>query len=189
MDANSKTCPICGAGQLHVRVVQEESEYKGHKGFTPLHFSECDVCGSEQTNPQQARANKRAMIAFKKQVDGLLTGTEVRTLRERLGINQTQAAQIFGGGPVAFSKYESDDVAQSEAMDKLLRLAAAIPEAFAHLARNAGVPIAPGYAQADDWQPAEWQPLGSDQTTQTQRAHLRVVYTASPTPELERKYA
>jgi HTH-type transcriptional regulator/antitoxin MqsA len=61
------------------------------------------------------------MVAFKKEVDGLLTGAQVRALRERLGINQSEAAKIFGGGLVAFSKYESDDVSQSEAMDKLLR--------------------------------------------------------------------
>lgn len=34
---------------------------------------------------------------------------------------------------MAFSKYEHDDVAQSDAMDKLLRVANAVPEALAHL--------------------------------------------------------
>jgi HTH-type transcriptional regulator/antitoxin MqsA len=60
----------------------------------------------------QTRDNKRAMLAFKKQVADLLTGFELKALRQRLGVIQAQAAVIFGGGPVAFSKYESDDVMQ-----------------------------------------------------------------------------
>ena len=79
--------------------------------------------------PHQARDNKRRMVAFKKSVDGLLTGAEVRALRERLGLKQSDAARVFGGGVVAFSKYENDDVTQSEAMDKLMRLADRVPQA------------------------------------------------------------
>lgn len=174
MNSYDKTCPVCGEGQLHDRVVQEVSEYKGHTGHTPLYFSECDACGSEQANAAQVRANKRAMIAFKKQVDGLLTGAEVRALRERLGITQVEAAQVFGGGPVAFSKYESDDVAQSEAMDKLLRLAEAVPAAFAHLVSVAGVRL----DNADQWTTG-----GKMQRPQQQRPALRVISKSQPESE------
>jgi len=116
-------------------------EYHGVSRAIESHYSVCDCCGSEQAGPAELRANKRTMVAFKKEVDGLLTGAQVRALREHLGINQSEAARIFGGGPVAFSKYESDDVSQSEAMDKLIRLADELPEAFAILAAEAGVPF------------------------------------------------
>lgn len=138
MTTTDKICPICGEGQLHDRVIMEDTEYHGQKGQTPLHFWACDTCGSEQADAEQTRKNKRAMIAFRKKVDGLFTGAEVRALRERLGITQADASKVFGGGPVAFSKYESDDVSQSEAMDKLLRLAAEVPLAFEKLLRDAG---------------------------------------------------
>ena len=68
------------------------------------------------------RFNARAMRAATKRLRKLLTGLEVRAIRERLGLTQAKAAELFGGGPVAFSKYESDDVAQSDAMNLLLRL-------------------------------------------------------------------
>ncbi|MBW6086689.1 hypothetical protein KZ779_20740 [Escherichia coli] len=45
---------------------------------------------------------------------------------------------IWWGGPKAFSKYESDDVIQSEAMDKLMRLAAEVPDAFKRLRELSG---------------------------------------------------
>lgn len=40
-------------------------------------------------------------------------------------MTQGLAAELFGGGKVAFSRYESDDITQSTAMDSLLRLCAA----------------------------------------------------------------
>lgn len=131
-------CPICGEGHLTAQVGTNAVEYKGQTGTLALHYSVCDSCGSEQAGTEEARANKRAMLAFRKQVDGLLAGAEIRALRDRLGINQAAAARIFGGGPVAFSKYENDDVVQSESMDKLLRVADALPAAFHWLANSAG---------------------------------------------------
>ena len=168
----NKTCPICGEGQLHDRVVWEESDYKGHQGRTPLYFSECDACGSEQADAAQTRTNKRAMIAFRKHVDGLLTGAEVCALRKHLGISQAEAALIFGGGPVAFSKYESDDVAQSEAMDKLLRLASEDASAFEKLRRGAGLS-----AHSLD----EWFKGDIDQPTR-KRPTLKIVSSTKPAP-------
>lgn len=143
--SNKNLCPICGEGQLNGRVEYEESEYKGKLQNTPLYFSECDSCGSETATSEQTRRNKRVMIAFKKQVDGLLTGAEVRAIREKLGISQAEAADAFGGGPVAFSKYENDDVMQSESMDKLLRLAGTNPEILGFVTRGGG-----------SWEDAGW---------------------------------
>lgn len=139
MNNPTSLCPICGNGELQPHVAKNTVEYKERATELDMYFSVCTDCGSEQANAAQTRANKRLMNAFKKTVDGLLTGAEVRTLRSRLGLNQAEAALIYGGGPVAFSKYETDDVAQSEAMDKLLRLTAELPAAFNLLCRRAGV--------------------------------------------------
>ena len=54
-------------------------------------------------------------------------------------MTQGQAARLFGGGPVAFSKYENDDVAQSESMDNLLRLVRRSAEAFWQLVQEKGM--------------------------------------------------
>lgn len=131
-------CPICEEGNLKHIVEQNITEYKEIEAPVALHYSECDACGSEQANAVDVRNNKRAMQAFRKTVDGLLTGTEIRAARDYLNITQQQAANIFGGGKVAFSKYEADDVNQSDAMDRLIRVAKEIPTAFKWLAKNAG---------------------------------------------------
>ena len=135
----SQLCPICEEGYLHPQTEQIDAEYMGEKGTIPSQYSVCAACGSEQADAADVRFNKRAMISFKKQTQGLLTGAEVFEMRKRWGLNQREAAKVFGGGPVAFSKYEKDDVMQSDAMDKLLRLANDIPTVLDKLILNAGV--------------------------------------------------
>lgn len=123
-------CPLCGEGHVTPRTEATVTEYHGQKGTVTLRYTECDVCGSEMTGDADGRANKRAVLRFRKQVDGLLTGTEIRAIREQYGLTQAQAAKLFGGGPVAFSKYENDDVSHSESMDTLLRLVRRCEEAY-----------------------------------------------------------
>jgi len=119
-------------------------------GNVPLHYQLCDVCMSDSAGAEQMRANKRGMIAFRKQVDGLLSGTEILALRKRYGLNQQQAARLFGGGPVAFSKYENDDVAHSEAMDKLLRIVLRSEMAYWELVGQEGMTAELRHAVANE---------------------------------------
>lgn len=123
-------CPLCGEGHITARTESTMTEYRGKQGAVPVRFSECDACGSEIAGDEESRANKRAVLAFRKSVDGLLTGTEIRALREKYAITQDQAARLFGGGPKAFSKYEADDVAHAESMNNLLRLVRQNEDAF-----------------------------------------------------------
>jgi len=132
-------CSICGEGHVTNHVDQLESEYRGKTALVPMHYKTCNVCGSDFAGGDESRLNKRAMLAFRKSVDGLLTGDEICALRERYEINQKQASRLFGGGPVAFSKYENDDVAHSESMDKLLRLVLKSEQAFWSLVEQAGM--------------------------------------------------
>jgi HTH-type transcriptional regulator/antitoxin MqsA len=58
-----------------------------------------------------------------------------------LGLTQETASKIFGGGENAFSKYESGKVAQSAAMDRLLRLAYEFPFVFHWLMAFSGCAV------------------------------------------------
>ena len=135
-----KGCPVCGEGRLTRRVQMTAIIYRGVTKQVEDHFSVCDACGLEQADAKALKQNKRAVIKAKKEVDGLLSGAEVLAIRKRLGINQEQASRIFGGGPTAFTKYENDDVSQSEAMDKLIRVADEFPAVFQKLCTHAGLP-------------------------------------------------
>ena len=137
--SQKKICPVCGAGHLTRQSVVEKITYNGSTEAYDHVFSICDVCLVDQVDAEEMRLNKRAVIRLKKVIDGLLTGEEVRSLRNRWCITQDEASLVFGGGPKAFSKYETDDVIQSESMDKLIRTAAKFPQVFSELCSSAGI--------------------------------------------------
>lgn len=138
-----ESCPICGEGHVTTHEEKVVHDYNGTVGEVKRLYQCCDACGSEFSGAAEAKQNKRCIIEFRKRVDGLLTGKEVAAIRTRLDLKKNEAAKLFGGGPVAFSKYESDDVAQSVAMDRLLRIVAAVPEAFEALKALASSDTAP----------------------------------------------
>lgn len=136
---NKALCAICGEGHVTAQTRAVATEYKGTKALLPMHYQQCDTCTSDYAGMAESKLNKRIVMAFRKQVDGLLTGDEITALRKQYQLTQGQAAKLFGGGPVAFSKYENDDVAQSESMDTLLRLVRRSPEAFWALVEEKGM--------------------------------------------------
>lgn len=131
-----RQCPACGEGELESRVAEEEVEYRGKTRNLPLHLSVCNHCGSEVAGKEESRNNKRVMNAFKKEVDGLLAGASIRQFRKKFGLNQKLLADLLGGGEVAFSRYESDDVVQSQPMDALIRLCLKSPNNLKLLAES-----------------------------------------------------
>lgn len=139
-------CPLCGEGVLETRIYGRDMQHKGIALLVEgLQYSYCPSCEAEITAPAQMDHNallirtayqqERARV---KAEQHMLTGEQIRAIREKLAITQKQAAKIFGGGPTAFSKYETEDIVQNTSMDKLLRLANAMPSAFAWLANRAG---------------------------------------------------
>lgn len=134
---NDKKCPVCESEQLiHIEenVPLKAGDFEREMA---MQATECQSCGCSFYTPEQERFNKRQRLAFRKHAEGLLTGEEIRAIRQRHGLTQKQAAEIFGGGPVAFAKYEADDVAQSQAMDRLIRVFDQLPVARAMLLGDA----------------------------------------------------
>jgi HTH-type transcriptional regulator / antitoxin MqsA len=121
-------CPVCGEGCLTSHIRKNEVEYGGQLRALDLHYSTCDYCQSDIAGNAEAKLNARAMTAFKKEVDGLLSGAEIKRFRDIYDLTQDTCASLFGGGVVAFSRYENDDIMQSRQMDRLLRLCIQAPE-------------------------------------------------------------
>ncbi|MEI9600317.1 type II toxin-antitoxin system MqsA family antitoxin [Moellerella wisconsensis] len=132
-------CPICGDGILQQKVTTTTREFNGKQGIIALHYSECSECGCETASEKDMKLNTRNMNKFKKQCLGLLTGKELLSIRNELGISQKEAADVFGGGSNSFTKYEHDDVIQSVAMDRLIRTAYKHEVVFFDLCTQAGV--------------------------------------------------
>lgn len=134
-------CDACGEGRLHPKTRNESEEYKAVQGQLVFHYSVCDVCGSELLDGADLLNNKREWVRFKKRVDGVPLGTEIAAMRKKHNLTQPVAGTIFGGGPVAFSKYENDDLIPDESMVSLLKLAISYPDTIKRLARVKGIEL------------------------------------------------
>ncbi len=63
------------------------------------------------------------MSAFARQVNAAIVDPAfIVTVRKKLNLDQRQAAEIFGGGVNAFSRYETSKTKPPVALIKLLRL-------------------------------------------------------------------
>lgn len=122
MSIINSCCNACGEGSLTQKSRIRDISYKN----TVLHiredFLKCDVCGVQPSITSMIKDHRRAVLAAKRVYDGLLSAEEIKQIRRDLDLDQLEAYRLFGGGPTAFSKYENNDVMQSEAMDTLLRL-------------------------------------------------------------------
>ena len=71
-----------------------------------------------------------------------LSPREIRAIREMVGLTQSEAGEIIGGGPRAFTKYESGAVKPAASVINLLRLLEAEPSSIHILRPDRQRPIA-----------------------------------------------
>ena len=132
-------CTKCNSTSVSSGTSVESILYKENELSIEMEFSMCGDCGREFITKQQIQANDKSIRDAKRGADGLLMAEEVSKIRDSLGLTQKQAAQVFGGGANAFSKYERSEVVQSASMDKLIRLAFSNARVFDELLEMAGL--------------------------------------------------
>lgn len=168
MSKNPVICPMCEAGTLTPITYSDQFLLKGGElAVDGLEGYECPNCGADPILKDQIRRNHLRIMDARRRADGLLTGSEIRTIRHSLKLSQQEASDLFGGGVNAFSKYERGDVVQSVAMDRLLRLVAQHPELMPELAGSEIRPMAFAEAIAEapaaSLQAMDWiSPVGKE---------------------------
>lgn len=139
----SNVCPICGVGKT---LQDKETITFGYKGVVlsaDRDFSYCDECGVEFVDPKTAASNSKRILKVQLAHDGLLQGHQITAIRERYRLTKKSAAELFGGGAIAFSKYEADEIAHTVAIDRLLRIIDFNPANLLKLADIANVKLEP----------------------------------------------
>lgn len=140
-ERRAQPCDACGEGTLRPQTGWSEVEYKGRKGKIRHYHSICDACGADLADAEEMRHNRREWRRFCKEVDNVPLGKDIAAMRKQHGLTQELAGRLFGGGPVAFSKYENDDLVPDEAMSNLLYMAIRHPETVKWLAERKGIPL------------------------------------------------
>ena len=118
----------CGSQDVTQHSETESVRYRKGTVEATLAYCVCNACGRDFVPPELIRKNDEALRAAKRAYDGLLAPEEIHEARRALGLTQEEAAEVFGGGANAFSKYERGEVSQSAAMDRLIRLCVNHPE-------------------------------------------------------------
>ena len=142
-------CPKCGSSDIAERNYSDTVDFRAMElDVEGLADTKCNQCGFFWTSSAQDESNKaviRAAYATERDqlrvMHGLLSGFEISKIRDSLGLNQREAAVLFGGGYNAFNKYESGEVLQSFAMDRLLRLTKVIGKPAVRFLRNVDAPL------------------------------------------------
>ena len=102
-----RQCGSCGGRNMAMDHRDKEIPYKGEIiTILSLPGWYCPDCGeSESICGEDAESFSKKIEEAMKEID-TRQALELRAIRKRLGLNQSEAADIFGGGVNAFSEYE-----------------------------------------------------------------------------------
>lgn len=128
-------CPVCAAANLIHDTRDVAYTYKGETTTIPRVTADfCPACGESITDAAESKRVMQAMRAFNRQINAARIAPEFITqVRKKLSLDQGEAAEIFGGGVNAFSRYESGNTKPPLALVKLLKILDRHPDLLAEV--------------------------------------------------------
>ena len=117
-------CPVCGAAELIQDTRDLPYIYKGEATIIPAVTGEfCPACDEVVLNREHGDRYSELLGAFQRQVNAAFVDPDYITrVRRKLDLDQRQAAELFGGGVNAFSRYENGKTKPPLALVKLFKL-------------------------------------------------------------------
>lgn len=117
-------CPVCGAAELIHDTRDIPYAYKGESTIIPAVTGEfCPACDEIVLNREHGDRYSELIGAFQRQVNAAFVDPNYITrVRRKLDLDQRQAAELFGGGVNAFSRYENGKTKPPLALVKLFKL-------------------------------------------------------------------
>ncbi len=117
-------CPSCGAAELVRDTRDIPYTYKSESTVIPAVTGDfCPACGETVLEPDESVRTSAMMLEFNKQVNASIVDPDfIASVRKKLALDQREAAEIFGGGVNAFSRYENGKTKPSLALVKLLKV-------------------------------------------------------------------
>jgi HTH-type transcriptional regulator / antitoxin MqsA len=117
-------CPVCGAAELIHDTRDLPYTYKGETTVIAAVMGDfCPACAESILDAAESNRVMREMRAFSKQVNAAIVDPGFITdVRKKLNLDQREAAEIFGGGINAFSRYENGKTKPPLALVKLFKL-------------------------------------------------------------------
>ena len=117
-------CPVCGAAELIHDTRDLPYTYKGESTVILAVIGDfCPACAESILDAAESDRVMREMRTFSKQVNAAIVDPQfIAGVRKKLKLDQREAAEIFGGGVNAFSRYENGKTKPPLALVKLLKV-------------------------------------------------------------------
>jgi HTH-type transcriptional regulator/antitoxin MqsA len=128
-------CPVCGAAELIHDTRDMSYTYKGDSTTIPAVSGDfCPACSEVILDREQGDRYSELIGVFQRQVNAAFVAPSFITdIRKKLDLDQREAAEIFGGGVNAFSRYETGKTKPPLALVKLLKVLDRHPELLAEV--------------------------------------------------------
>ena len=128
-------CPTCGAAKVVHDTRDMPYTYKGESTIIPSVTGDfCPACDETVLDAGEAVRTSALMLAFNKKVNASIVDPEfITSVRKKLHLDQREAAEIFGGGVNAFSRYENGKTKPPLALVKLLKVLDRHPDLLAEI--------------------------------------------------------
>jgi len=123
-------CPSRAAAKLVHGTRKLPYSYKGESTTIPAVTGDfCPACGEVVLAAEESARVSATILAFNKQVNAaIIDPAFIVRVRRKLALDQREAAEIFGGGVNAFSRYENGKTKPPMALVKLLKVLDRHPE-------------------------------------------------------------
>lgn len=128
-------CPMCAQAELVRDTRDIPYTYKGETTAIPAVIGDfCPACGESVLNVAESARTSALMLEYNKQVNASIVDPEfISSVRRKLALDQREAAEIFGGGVNAFSRYENGKTKPPLALVKLLKVLERHPDLLAEI--------------------------------------------------------
>lgn len=117
-------CPVCGGAELIPDTRDLPYTYKGETTTIPaVTGTFCPACGEVILDRYQGDRYSTLLGQFQRAVNtGFVDPEYIARVRKKLDLGQREAAEIFGGGANAFSRYENGKTKPPLALVQLFKL-------------------------------------------------------------------
>ncbi len=117
-------CPCCGAAELIHDTRDVLYTYKGETTSIPEVTGDyCPACGESILDREQGDRYSELIGLFRQEINAAYVDPKyIAKVRKKLDLDQREAAEIFGGGANAFSRYEKGKTKPPLALVKLLKV-------------------------------------------------------------------
>lgn len=128
-------CPNCAKANLVRETRDLPYAYKGEATVIAAVAGDyCSACGESVLDATESARVSRLMLDFNKAVNAeSVDPAFIANVRKKLLLDQREAAEIFGGGVNAFSRYENGKTKPPLALVKLLKVLDRHPDLLAEV--------------------------------------------------------